>query len=412
MEGKYATSIPLGIAYLAAETLEKGFKTVVLDCRVEEYSVPELSEKILSYEPDVVGFSLTSPVANFAYETIKHIHGRGVTSSNNGIKPLIVVGGPHITDSGVDAEILGADAYIRGEVENDFSDILRDIVDLTPTSFPKSFDCGVLFNLETLKMPARQLFDESKYLFTSFSSSRGCPFNCIYCGKADSGHRKRGSESVRKELVQLKKKGVKNIDFVDDAFTVDKNHVLSVCEVLKELGFKWSASTRADLLDDELMKVMVDSGLTHLSFGLEAGDYMQRKRVGKDITDESFRFALGLCRKYGVETRVFALVGVFNETMETIKKTFDFIDELNPNDIMISPLILFPNTKAYDIALDENNISSDCWKKYILGEGELPVYIPKGFDMNEINKIIAYETDKFYLKPKKILKKIFGDIVG
>ena len=404
--GKLVSSYPLGIGYLGAKTLSEGFETVVLDCRLGDFSSDGLVDKILSFEPDFIGFSVSSPCANLAYETIRGIRGRGVTSGN----PVILVGGAHITDDFGGADVFGADVVIAGEAENRLCDILEGIVS-GDIEFPARFDCGTVSDLRSLKVPARNLFEVEKYLFTSFSTSRGCPFSCIYCGMACSGLRLRDIESVEKELCELKNSGVNRIDFVDDAFTADREHVLGVCGVLKRLGFVWSASTRADLVDEELLRVMVDSGLVHLSFGLEAGSYDMRKMLGKDISDEFFSTAFGLCKKYGVESRIFALVGVFGETEGSIDDTFNFIDELDPDDIMISPLILFPNTKAYNLALDEGKVECDSWKNFVLGKNGIPTYVPDNFTQIQIKEIIEGYNDKFYSSPKRvgkqILKKIF-----
>jgi hypothetical protein len=84
----------------------------------------------------------------------------------------------------------------------------------------------------------------------------------------------------------------------------------------------------------------------------------------------------------------------------------EFMGSLKPNDIMHSPLILHPGTKAYETGLKDKVIDLDSWADYMVGKKPMPTYLPKDMTAEEVGTLIFEANKRFYLTPKKIADRI------
>ncbi|MBU0763148.1 MAG: B12-binding domain-containing radical SAM protein [Candidatus Altiarchaeota archaeon] len=412
VSGRYCTCAPLGLCYLAKSLKKEGYSVSAIDCNVEDVDVVGY---ILKKNPKIIGIYTTSPGLRYVKSLIGELRGRGVTSA-------IATGGPHITADIKSSEKLGADAYFIGEAENEFPKYCRKVINggvdtnlrvgktcsgefNDEKHAPNIIFCGETDNISALEHPSRGVFT-GKYGFTPLAASRGCPFNCVYCGMAGTKYRKRNIKDIEEEVEELKNHGVKKIELIDDSYTLDRDFSVVVAEILDERGISFNCTTRADLVDEQLIKSLSEKGLTHINFGVESGDYEVRKSLGKDIKDDTIIEAFRLCKRYGVKTTAYGIIGGPSETRETILKTFSFIRGLNPDEIMYSPMIIHPKTNAYEMAVNEGVIEGDSWTRYMEGIGDMPVYLPKNMSIDEVNERIYLENKSFYFTSEKILKRI------
>jgi anaerobic magnesium-protoporphyrin IX monomethyl ester cyclase len=327
---------------------------------------------------------------------IGELRDRGVTSA-------IAVGGAHIGADQNSSRLVGADTYFMGEAEEEFTKYCKTGVN---GEYTRDFiRCQSTSSLDSLKHPARHLFKKG-YMFTPVLTSRGCPFSCIYCSMAAHPYRKRGVEGLRKEIKEIVGSGCKSVDIADDVFTLDRVHAIEVSNLLDEAGLSWHASTRADLVDSEMIKHMAACGCTHLSFGVESGSQKIRYSTGKRISDDAILNAFKWCKEYSIETRAYAMIGFPGEVGQDIQKTFDFIHSIDPDDVFYSPTITYPSTKLMEIAVTEGKLPADAWSKYTVGEAPMPYYIPDGLSLEYIKEICVSESERFYLNPKQIIRRL------
>lgn len=391
--GRYCTSPPLGTAYVAAVLEEKGFCVEVTDCNVGEVDVEELAQRIISSGAGILGISVTSPGLRFSKRLIDELRAK-----SGGNCPKIVCGGAHISADIKSSMLLGADTYFRGESEYCFAEYCAGQTQSTGV-----IECGLIEDINTVPYPARHLF-KGKYRFTAVSASRGCPFNCIFCGMANTRYRKRTPQNIKGEIEQLRSQKIKAIDFVDDSFTIDRPFTREISEIMSSNRLRWSCTTRADLVDRQLLSEMRKSGCTHISFGVESKDEGIRQILGKNISNRQYEKVFRWCKDEGIKTRAYAIVGTpFGENPQ---ETFEYINTLDPDEAVYSPLILYPNTEAFRKAVYEGVISEDIWCRYLMGEVPLPTYLGQGHTLESINKSIYDESEQFYLSPKRIWKRM------
>jgi radical SAM superfamily enzyme YgiQ (UPF0313 family) len=373
-------SPPLGICYVAAACEKAGAVVQLFDFIISEYCPQKLKQALDSFQPDVVG--TTSVTMNFLKATeilkdVKKFHPHVIT----------MMGGPHVSFD-YDTVLRNTqeiDIIVIGEAEKTLLDLVPKIKDrnlwqtIPGIAFYEN-DCLIVTknqplidNLDDLPLPARHLLNIPKYHTLGFPisiiTSRGCPNQCIFCqGRRMVGQkvRYRSMEKVVDEIEMLMKMGFDLINIADDLFTVNKARVLQFCKIIKErkISLVWSAFSRVNTVDPEILAVMKSAGCYAISFGIESGNAEMLKRIRKGITLSQARHAVKICKSAGIRTHASFMVGLPGETPQTLNDSLSFANSL---DIEYGFHFLAPfpgttlreNIDEYDLEIMTND-----WNKY------------------------------------------------
>ena len=341
---KGSTFTPLNLAWLAAIAERDGHEVGIIDGEAEDLSLPKMVEQTLAFRPDIIGITGASPFYNIVIDLA-----RALKVEDSQIS--IVTGGPHITILGENAFDTCFDYAFIGETENSWPQFLEVYAKGKDVSAIK----GILYrdngkvkysgaaepidDLDTMPFPARHLLKMDKYKlgtldgvknFTSTMFSRGCPFDCIYCSTKVSGKRLR-KRSVRSLIDEMKSVvsefNVRHFYFCDDNLTLDRRYTLEMCDLIDQEGLSitFEGSTRANLVDEELISRLSKSGLIRLSFGLESVDPEIRRIIKKEVPLESYEIANKLVNKYDIECLNSVMIGLPGETPKTVKKLLSYL---------------------------------------------------------------------------------------
>ncbi|MDP2946751.1 MAG: radical SAM protein [Nanoarchaeota archaeon] len=368
--------LPLGLLYLAGVLEKNGYSPKIFDCLVVPTSkifkkddkiihgIPDndILEFIKKEKPNVVG--ITNP---FTAQLDNAIHIADLTKSID--KEIItVIGGPYASVRG--RELLenekNIDIVVKMEGEYTFLDLIKKIDKKLPIDDIGNIlyrdkknniienKCGEFIkNLDELPLPAYHLIDMDRYFSffkrgigartsiynrsISMITSRGCPYNCIFCSiHLHMGNFFRAHSSdyvIRYIKYVVEKYRIKHISFEDDNFTLDtercKKIILGIIENQIKITWDTPNGIRADRIDEELVELMKRSGCVELIFGIESGS----QRVLDEIIDKKLKLenvinAIKLCQKYRIKTKAFFVIGFPGETKEDILKTKNFSLEL------------------------------------------------------------------------------------
>jgi anaerobic magnesium-protoporphyrin IX monomethyl ester cyclase len=148
--------------------------------------------------------------------------------------------------------------------------------------------------------------------------------------------------------------GTRHFYIVDDVMTLWKDHILEIAELIDQEGLRvtFEGSTRANLVEDEVIARLVKSGLIRLSFGLETVDPEIRKTMKKQVPLEHYIRANGICNKYGVEALNSVMIGLPGETRETVRATLRFLQnarEVKQANFAIA--VPYPGTEFHELAM-------------------------------------------------------------
>jgi radical SAM superfamily enzyme YgiQ (UPF0313 family) len=200
--------------------------------------------------------------------------------------------------------------------------------------------------LDDFPMPMHELLPLQKYRmplikgpFTFIVTSRGCPAGCTYCIKHVSYQysvRLRSPRLLVEEMKILKGMGINNIHMYSDLFTVNREQVMELCELMiqENLNIRWMCNSRVDYVDEEMLQLMSRAGNWLISWGIESGNEQILKHARKGAYPDKARRALAWAKKAGIKNWGYFIIGLPGETEATIRQTIDFAKSL-PLDIAL-----------------------------------------------------------------------------
>ncbi|MEG3436363.1 hopanoid biosynthesis associated radical SAM protein HpnJ [Pannus brasiliensis CCIBt3594] len=251
--------------------------------------------------------------------------------------------------------------------------------------------------------------------YISFYTGRGCPAKCTFClwPQTIGGHQYRCKtpEAVGREMEEAKAlfgDRVREYMFDDDTFTIDKQRAIAISEHLKRLKLTWSCNARANL-DYDTLKQLRDNGLRLLLVGFESGNQQVLDGIKKGIRLEVARKFMENCRKLGIKVHGTFIIGLPNETTETIEETIRFACEVNPHTIQVSIAAPYPGTELYRQA-EENGWFTD--KAMVANSGiQMSTLEYPGLNAAKIEDAVEQMYRRFYFRPKAIVP-IVGEMLS
>jgi radical SAM superfamily enzyme YgiQ (UPF0313 family) len=340
---------PYGLFSLGAQALRAGHETKVLN--LSSFTWALTTEVLQRLDADVFGLSCWTA------------NRRGVDLVTRLIRQLhptahIVVGGPHATPLAKEllAHYTAVDTVCIGESEEQFLELLDklengdDAKGIAGTMFRDGDEIkagpprAAIHNLDDLACP-HDYFDTHIVM-----TSRGCPWQCTFCGAETTWGRGFRGQSIPYVLDALKhaleRLPVKMVQVKDDTFTANKRRAMDLCHGIRERGlnFLWSCDTRVDVLTEELLREMRLAGCQRLSLGVESGSPKILKAINKKITAEKIISAAEMAKKYGIQVRFYMMLGNRGETKETFHETLAFLNRAEPHQYLFSCLSVYPGT--------------------------------------------------------------------
>ncbi|MEI6899856.1 MAG: radical SAM protein [Bacteroidota bacterium] len=278
---------------------------------------------------------------------------------------------PLYFEHGADFCILGEGEFTLAELVekllNKNSDTLgevKGVVRNSPEGIQVNRPRAFLTDLDQLPFPAWDLLDIENYRSTwlkkngyfkmNMVTTRGCPFNCIWCAKPIYGnhYNSRSPENVVKEMLLLKEKfRPDGLWFADDIFALKPGWIDEFARLTKSfnLHLPYTIQTRVDLLlDHRQIAPLAESGCRKAWIGVESGSQKILDAMKKGTTVEEIYKASPNLREAGIEQAFFLQLGFPGETQDDIQKTIDLITDLMPEDIGISVTYPLPGTKFYE----------------------------------------------------------------
>ncbi|MEM2123515.1 MAG: radical SAM protein [Candidatus Bathyarchaeia archaeon] len=396
---------PLGLSYIASTLMSHGFKVGIVDAAIENLALDDIHKIIRKEDPRLLGIS----AATYTYKNALRIAEVG-KEVNDSI--FTVLGGPHVTFKVDDALRDGAvDGVVRGEAEYTTLDLVRVIFrrgklnNVAGLSFKLSNgqhvhnpDRPLIRDLDSLPFPARRSLPLNLYRIpASIITSRGCPYNCIFCAaKALSGgvYRVRSPENVVAEVEEMSE--IINPEFLfiaDDTFTVFHDRTKRIAESLKARGLRWVCESRVNTVNREIINILAESGCFSIQFGVESGSQKILDSISKGITVEQVRKAVNWCLESGIQPVCSFMVPHPEDTWETIGETERFMEELKRLgvQIFVSLTTPFPGTILYENASELGlRFLTDDTDDYNLAS---PVVETRNFKVEDIEEIFSRFVD-------------------
>lgn len=373
----------IGLAYVAA-MLENEHDVKIIDCAAENLSHIKLRKLFENNKPDICIINTAIPsiksdltVSDYLKDIDKEIctiyMGPAATTLTETVAnyqnvDFVMVSEPEYT-------ILELINYLDGSVDN-----LADIKGIAFSENNKIILTEIrplIENLDDLPFPAHHLLPLDKCFlptvkrrpFTSILSSRGCPYQCIYCYMPRMGKkfRSRSANNVIDEVeLVVKKMGIKQIMFRDDVFTLDKKRVIDICKeiIARDIDIIWHCESRPDNINFEVLKIMKSAGCHLIIFGVETADEKILENIKKNLSIDKINQAFRWCDEVGIDTGAHFIFGLPGETKETIEKTIEYAKKLEARYASFNVATPYPGTEFFDWLKERGLIKTTDWSLY------------------------------------------------
>ena len=363
---------PLGLLYISGYLQSKNIANDVFDSTF--YSKDEQLAFILEKKPEVVAI-YTNLMTKI--EVVKLI--KILKTATFGF-PKIILGGPDVSYNLENYLSTGADFLIIGEGEETTFELYQAIQNQTGFSVVNGI--AYLENGNLVKTPARTKFRElddlplpnrdaipnEKYLKTwkdnhgessmTISTQRGCPYTCKWCSTAVYGqsYRRRPPNLVAQEMKMLKDKYHPDaIWFVDDVFTISHKWLTAFHEevVKQNAQIRFECITRAERLNEEILKLLKEAGCFRIWIGAESGSQKVIDLMDRRVDVNHVKKMIQDTNALGIETGTFVMVGYPGEDENDILETIQYLKEANPTHYTITIAYPIKGTSLYgDIEKD------------------------------------------------------------
>jgi len=436
--------IHMGLGYLAGALIVGGHGDVTLfDAEVEDESLASL---LARERYDLVGISSPTPLIYEAWDAAVEAKARGA---------ITILGGPHLTlmpdESMQRPEV---DLVVRGEAEETIVEIVQAIeatghrgtaaLGVCLPDEPWSRILGLSYrnlagqvvhnpgrplckDIENIPWPAYHLFKIERYTNLqpltdgldpqarayTLVTSRGCPYQCIYCSKPITGNtwRARSPEDVVAEWRYLvEEMGATEIGITDDVWNLKLDRAKEICRLLvanrlNHVPWVTVHGMRADHTDAELFQLMKQAGCKRVGFGVESGNQAVLDSIKKRQALDDVRQAFRAAKAAGLQTMGFFILGLPADTEGSMDDTIRFALELDPDLANFMIAAPYPGTELWEIARRDGRLFSLDWRDYAIHDEkaryELPTLPP---ELVERKWHEAYR--RFYLRPSRIWRRV------
>lgn len=370
---------PLGILYISAYLKRKGFAVGVFDSTFR--TMNDFKNLITSERPSIVGIYTNMMTKRNVLEMVRLC---------KEAKLKVVLGGPEPPYYAADYLQRGADVIVKGEGELTLAELIPHLA-RSGTAQLESIQ-GIAFldgdgkvvetlprpfipDLSANPWPDREAIDIPQYMKTwkdhhgkssvSVIQARGCPYTCRWCSHSVYGnsHRRRTPEDAADEVLWIKEHYNPDlIWYADDVFTINSRWFFQYADALKQRGVRipFECISRADRLNEEVVKTLADMGCYRLWNGSESGsqrvlDAMDRKVKVKDVQEKTH-----LLQRYGIETGMFIMLGYDGETIQDLEETVEHLKISNP-DIFLTTVAYPIKGTAYYAEVESRVLSEKSW---------------------------------------------------
>ena len=419
------------LGYAAAILQKAGYDVFLKDYQAEKLLLIDLINDINNYKPDVIFISTTN---GSIFSDLKILNSIKETKKDT----IIILKGAVFFNTEPDLfdeiDLSQTDYLIGGETEfiilplinacfND-KKALKNIEGICYKDDNNKWQINKVYkfndNLDEIPFPDRSLMKNNLYInpavnkpMATITPSRGCPSSCIYCLSPLISGRKvrfRSAENIFEEIDEcVKKYGITDFFFKADTFTINKDNVIKLCNLIINSDLKgkisWAANSRVNTIDEEMIIKMKEAGCYLIALGIESGSEESLIKMKKGITVNESVEAVKLIKKHKIQIFGFYLIGFPWESKKHLEETKKLIFKLDTDFIELSIAAPFKGSMLYDMVYKNLHNGRD-----ILGKDSFK-YVTEGTDFlskEELEEFRKRVILFYHLRPKYIFKKIFN----
>ncbi|QYZ69294.1 magnesium-protoporphyrin IX monomethyl ester anaerobic oxidative cyclase [Neotabrizicola shimadae] len=410
---------PAWVAYLAGSLKSAGFDDIhFIDAMTHHVGHDALRARLAELKPDIIGCTAITPSIYEAEEVLK-------IASEVAPRALRVLGGIHATFMfrQVLSEAPWIDVIVRGEGEEIMVNLaeavregrfdedrrkIRGLAFRDGEEIVSTQAASTVKNLDGIK-PDWSILEWDAYIYIPLgvrvaipNMARGCPFTCSFCSqwKFWRDYRVRDPKKVADEIEDLvANHGVGFFILADEEPTINKKKFVEFCQELIDRGLnkrvKWGINTRVTDIyrDRDMLKFYREAGLVHVSLGTEAAAQLKLDLFNKETTVAQNKEAIRLLREADIFTEAQFIVGLDNETAETLEETYRMAWDWQPDLANWSMYTPWPFTPLFQEIRDQVEVFD--YSKYNF---VTPIMKPAAMTRGALLEGVLKNYRRFYMK--------------
>jgi len=396
---------PIGIAYLGAMVKNRGHEVLLIDGGISP--INEIVRFAKEFSPDFIGITCWTINRGVIWELSSQL-------KKNLPNTFLAIGGPHASCY---PEHIFLKTHAHAVVIGEGEETLCELLDTLKNGCDFGQIKGIAFKrkdgtvertemrplIETLDAIPFPFYEGFKnFNFKNYAgfvglprptaaiiTSRGCIFDCTYCGSVNFWGKKwrhRSAQNVLDEIEHLiKKNDVRSIYIFDDNFPVNKKRAMDICQgiVERKLNIEWACCSHVRMVNEELLNVMKISGCVSIDFGVESGSNLVLENINKKQKRSDIERTFALAHRAGIKPRAYLMVGNKGETTATIDETIEMVGIITPHSSIGATLLwLLPGTQVFEEARRNGFIDNTYWLK----SDDVPYNLQK-YSYNELFKL-------------------------
>ena len=373
-----------------------------------------------SFQPDIVGITTMTIQYASALQTARIV-------KNWKKDCIVIIGGAHasVMPRGM-IDWPYTDIVVKGEGEEAFLEIIKKLkagdknIGSIPGVITKDDVSDLnsapleIGNLDALPFPDRNALENLQNYSPEdmglILTSRGCPYRCSYCSNFTRKTRFRSVDNILTEIVQVQKKfGTKQFMFKDDSFTLKRKRIKNFCTeiIRKKIKILWECTTRLDLIDDHLVKLMKKAGCNRIGVGVESGDEQMLEIYNKQLNKDKIRKGIEILNRNNMFWTGYFMMGLPMEHKKQMLRTLEFMKELSPPYAAIGIYKPYPGTGLFEMTEELGLVDSQVTNEHFFSTNPVDYFFKDRnhrcayISQDELTKITNHIEREFEKSNKK-----------
>lgn len=366
-----------------------------------ELSIEVVDEINFDSDADIIGIGTMGYTIYRGIEIAREFRKRG---------KLVVMGG-YMASMVVDKVLEYVDSVVVGDAERSYPQLLED--------FEKNRKLRTIYdmpveNLEGLPIPSYKLLIEKPIgNMLPVQAGRGCPHTCSFCSIAciyKGKYLTRPIDEVVRDIHVVRDLGFKNFYLLDDNIVSNPKYLETLCHEIESLNMTWSGQCSLHLAKNHsLLEAVRRSGANMMSFGIESITQEGLDILGKSwLKVNEHKKLISTLTNAGIMVSSEMMLGTDSDTEESIRATYDFIQQARipiPRFYILTPP---PGSKLYDQYKSEGRLITEDLEKF---DGSQCVHIPAKISPQKLTELFWWLYCKVFSWRSILRRTIFNPAV-
>jgi anaerobic magnesium-protoporphyrin IX monomethyl ester cyclase len=206
----------------------------------------------------------------------------------------------------------------------------------------------------------------------SIHTSRGCPYNCIFCANASVHGKQVRYMSVEKVIAEIERMvrvyHAEVLLIEDDHFLNDVKRAQSILRKVREFNLKveFPNGMAVYAIDNDTAALLKEAGVAMITLAVESGsDFVLKQIINKPHRAHMIQNAVAALRKNGISVDAFIIIGLPGELEQHREETMKMIMDVGFDWVKFSLAVPVAGSRLYDICKKEGYLVNNDFSQHV-----------------------------------------------